>query len=359
MPAHYKPLKRALIFVLTSALVLPAILYAPPSHAWMNCSFSSAPTLNFGAVDVLGGVYPTTSVTINATCTKGGADIGTRGYLCLNIGDGSGADPIRGSRDTYAPRLISNGSNYAGFQIYTDPGYSNFWGTYAPNGNPHQLFFDFSAGKSVTQSLTFYGRIAAIAPVLNGTTTLETIAPASYNSSFVGGHTLWESTLLTNQTVGTNCTPQWYNRSGQFPFSVAATVVPNCKIKGSIANIDFGTNPTTATNLQANTTLTVQCTRTTPYAIGLKPSNNNANGAGVMNHISSPGDTVAYQLRKATGMSAAAWGNTTAVAPGAAGNGVQGTGTGADQNYIIYATVASANSAAGDYMDTVLTTVTY
>ena len=68
-------------------------------------------------------------------------------------------------------------------------------------------------------------------------------------------------------------------------------------------------------------------------------------------------DTVAYQLRSTAGMSGTIWGNTaTSIS---VGNGVAGTGTGSDQNHTIYATLASANAAAGNYQDTVTVTGNY
>ncbi len=331
-----------------------------PARATLNCSFT-APTINFGAVDVLSGIYTQTTASMTMTCTKAAGDVGNTGNVCLFIGDGSGADPVRGTvSTTYAPRFLVSGTNYAGFQIYTDPGYSTFWGTFAPNPSPQLISFTFTGGsRTYTAPVVFYAQMAAISPALNGTTTLQSIVPGAYASSFSGGHTLWYSTLTTNQTVDTHCNPRLYSRSGNFPFSVSATVNANCLVN-SVANINFGTQASIATNLQGSTSLSVQCTRTTPYYIGLQPSNGSLTGAGVMSSVANPlnTDQVPYQLRQTAGMSGTIWGNT--ATSSSAGNGRGGMGTGVStQSYTIYATVPTANYSPDDYKDIVTVTVNF
>ena len=69
--------------------------------------------------------------------------------------------------------------------------------------------------------------------------------------------------------------------------------------------------------------------------------------------VIAPPDTVGYQLRQATGMSAAVWGNTVGT------NTVSGTGTGLPISTPVFATVPSANSAPAAYADTVTINVAY
>ena len=145
-------------------------------------------------------------------------------------------------------------------------------------------------------------------------------------------------------------------------FEVKLTVRAACSVgaAGSIAAVDFGTEDASATNLQGSTSLNVTCSKKTPYFIGLTPSNNSTTGAGIMTAASpvvAPDNTVAYQLRQATGTSAAVWGNTATST--AVGNGVGGTGNGAAQSVPVFATVPSANSTPGAYLDTVTVTVNY
>jgi spore coat protein U-like protein len=140
-------------------------------------------------------------------------------------------------------------------------------------------------------------------------------------------------------------------------FQVLITVAKACSVTaGNASNIDFGTVNSSATGLVASSNISVTCSKTTPYNVGLMPSNTNTVGAGAMTSTSGGSDSVAYQLRSvsATGP---VWGNT--ATPTAVGNGVAGTGTGVAQVIPVFATVANANVTPGDYADTVTVQVNY
>jgi spore coat protein U-like protein len=140
-------------------------------------------------------------------------------------------------------------------------------------------------------------------------------------------------------------------------FQVLITVTKACSVTaGTASNIDFGSVASTATALSASSNISVTCSKSTPYNIGMLPSNNNTTGAGVMSPVVAGPDTIAYQLRSvsATGP---IWGNT--ATPTAVGNGVAGTGTGAAQSIPVWATVASVNVTPGAYLDTVTVQVNY
>ncbi len=136
-------------------------------------------------------------------------------------------------------------------------------------------------------------------------------------------------------------------------FQVKIVVQKSCVIATTAASdIDFGTVDASATNLQGSSSLTVNCSKNTPYTIALKPTAASTSGAGAM--ISAPaGDTVAYQLRQATGMAAAVWGNVVGT------NTVAGSGDGTVQTKTIYATVPSANVLPVAYSDTVTISVAF
>lgn len=141
-------------------------------------------------------------------------------------------------------------------------------------------------------------------------------------------------------------------------FQVKITIRASCTVTAGVASdIDFGSNAASATNLQAQSNIKLNCSKGTPYYVGLGPSNGSAAGAGVMTETGGAADTVAYQLRSSAGMAGAVWGNSATAS--SAGNGVGGAGSGADQNIPVYATVASANSRPGTYADTVTVSVHY
>ena len=143
-------------------------------------------------------------------------------------------------------------------------------------------------------------------------------------------------------------------------FQVKITIQKSCTITaGSASDIDLGTHPATDTNITGSNTISVNCSKTTPYFIGLLPSNSNSTGAGVMSSTSggSNTDTVPYQLRSTSGMAGTIWGDTATAT--AVGNGVAGTGTGAAVTHTVYATVPSANFTPDSYADTVTVHVNF
>jgi len=140
-------------------------------------------------------------------------------------------------------------------------------------------------------------------------------------------------------------------------FQVRMTILKSCSVTaGTSSDINLGSVSSTATGVSGSSAITVNCSKNTPYYIGLAPSNNNTAGAGTMARTGTPADTVAYQLRSlsATGP---VWGNTATSTD--VGNGVSGTGNGGAQSHTVFASVANANSTPGNYLDTVTVTVNY
>lgn len=141
-------------------------------------------------------------------------------------------------------------------------------------------------------------------------------------------------------------------------FNVTVTIQKTCNVTaGAPSNISMGTVASTATNVLGNSTITVYCSKTTPYYVGLAPSNGSTTGAGTMAGTGANTDTVAYQLSSTTGPSGTVWGNTATAT--AVGNGVSGTGSGANQTLTVYATAPSANFTPDVYTDTVTVNVNY
>ena len=141
-------------------------------------------------------------------------------------------------------------------------------------------------------------------------------------------------------------------------FQVTMTIQKACTVTaGAPSNIALGTVASTATNVAGNNTITVNCSKTTPYFIGLAPSNANTGGAGQMSGTGANVDKVAYQLRSATGTSGAIWGNTATTTT--VGNGVTGIGTGLPVSIPVWANAPSANFTPDSYADTVTVNVNF
>ncbi len=336
--------------LLITRLLAVACLLLFVQTAKANCTANmQQPLVSFGDVDLLNPGTLTTQATVTVTCTKSAARGTAQTFqVCL------AADGGQGVADQFTPRYMCldgascSTENQFAYNMYIDAARSIIWGTIGRGMQYREMLntsisFSSSEAARTTKSreLTVYAQLI---------TPLSNVPPGRYTASFSGG-----STALAFGT-GSSCGSL---RALRFPFTVSATVVKNCNVNKP-NNIDFGTVNPGDTNLAGSTSLGVTCTSSTPYNIGLKPSNNHTAGAGEMLPVTPGGgntDRIPYQLRSGSGANGTVWGNTATAAQ--TGNGVGGTGTGLQQNYNIYATVPSADYHYGDYQDTVTVQVNY
>jgi spore coat protein U-like protein len=130
-------------------------------------------------------------------------------------------------------------------------------------------------------------------------------------------------------------------------FQVQITIDVACDMTAS--DLDFGTHGFLATDVDAQSALTVTCSNLAPYEIGL---NEGVNGARLMQ--SGAGAQVGYELYT-TAARTIVWddiGGTTVVS---------GTGTGAAQTVDVFGRVPAQTPApaAGAYTDTVTATIQF
>jgi spore coat protein U-like protein len=134
-------------------------------------------------------------------------------------------------------------------------------------------------------------------------------------------------------------------------FQVRITIQESC-IVASTNSLDFGSQNILAANVDQTTTLSVQCTPSTAYDIGL----NAGTGVGAtiaVRKMTGAGGTVDYSLYQ-DAPRAILWGDSVGT------NTVSGTGNGAAQSYTVYGRVPPQTTpAAGSYLDTITVTVTY
>jgi spore coat protein U-like protein len=139
-------------------------------------------------------------------------------------------------------------------------------------------------------------------------------------------------------------------------FDVTLIITSTCSVTtGTPVDIAFGSHPSTDTALAASNSISVNCSKGTPYDIGLLPTNTGgtANGTGnLLTSDSGSADSIPYKLFQDSG-STKAWGNTVGI------NTLHDTGTGGSVSKTVYATIASANYTPDSYKDTVDVTVTY
>lgn len=129
---------------------------------------------------------------------------------------------------------------------------------------------------------------------------------------------------------------------------VSATVQATCSITAS--PLAFGTY--SSAQLDAATTLAVNCTNTTSYNVGLDAGG--GTGATVAQRKMVNGaQTLNYTVYSDTGR-ANVWGATVGT------NTVAGTGTGAVQTLNVYGRIAAGQAPTpGSYVDTLTATITY
>lgn len=136
-------------------------------------------------------------------------------------------------------------------------------------------------------------------------------------------------------------------------FQVLITIESACSIDTpSATDIDFGTVASTATNIQAEGTLSVNCTPQTPWDIQLDAGQNSGGDITARAMSDGAGNLVPYQLYQEASRTTV-WGGTEGV------DTVDGVGTGEVQEITVYGLVPSANFPAGSYSDTVTATVVW
>lgn len=133
-------------------------------------------------------------------------------------------------------------------------------------------------------------------------------------------------------------------------FPVTISIDGTCTINAT--DIAFGSVASgTVTPIDAEGTITVNCTLYTPYQIGLDQGLHEDTGNRRM--FDGASAYIIYQLYSDAGH-ATVWGNTLSV------NTVDGIGTGVDVSYTVYARVPNTTGAtSGGYSDTVTATVTF
>jgi spore coat protein U-like protein len=131
-------------------------------------------------------------------------------------------------------------------------------------------------------------------------------------------------------------------------FAVTANVVATCAV--SATGMGFGTYAGAA--LTSSSTLTVTCTNTTPYNVGLNPGATTGATVTTRQMKGTGTNLLNYSLFSNSGMTIN-WGNTT-------GSWVAGTGNGNAQSLTVYGQVpANQLLAIDNYADTITATVNY
>ncbi len=132
------------------------------------------------------------------------------------------------------------------------------------------------------------------------------------------------------------------------------TVSTACNVSGNTLSFGNAINPISGAAVTGSSTLTIECTATTPYTVALSAG---VNAGGITNFLNrkmvNGAYTLAYQLYVDNGYTQV-WGN------GTGSSVYSGTGSGGLQYVTIYGRIPSlTGTVPGTYTDTVTVTVTY
>lgn len=136
-------------------------------------------------------------------------------------------------------------------------------------------------------------------------------------------------------------------------FDVTLTIIADCTISATALN--FGSSQgVLATAVSINSTLSVACTNTTPYNIGLNAGSvaGSTTSARLMagTTVGNTGSTIAFNLYQASGSTN--WGNTQGT------DTKSSTGTGVAQSHTVYGVVPAQSTPQPDtYKSTIIATV--
>lgn len=173
-----------------------------------------------------------------------------------------------------------------------------------------------------------------------------TAIPGNYTANYSGSNIAVDYVYYS---AGVNC-PATAPKSVQPAFNLSATVQAACNVNAT--NMNFGSLTLLNANVDATSTITAQCTNSTPFNIGL----NTGNGSGATvtaRKMTNGTKTIVYSLYQNTARTTI-WGNTVGT------DTASGMGIGANQYLTVYGRVPpQVTPAPATYTDTIIVTITY
>jgi spore coat protein U-like protein len=310
-------------------LLLPFLLAG--TAAAQSCSFAMTDA-NFGTVNLQSGSPIDTTATFSATC-QGLASSTVR--VCASFGAGSG-----GAAGTGAPRYMLSGATQLAYNLYSDAARTSPLGGYSGLLSllgGATLSVPLNASGKGTASFAVYGRIPA---------GQSATPPGTYQSSFAGSETSVYYQYVSILTCG-----QILNgTTSRVPFTVLATVPTSCTV--SATNMNFGSVASLASAVNATSTVTANCTITTPYEVAFNGGVSGANDP--TQRVMSNGSYILKYGLYRNSQRTLPWGNVSGSTTAA------GVGTGSAQQITVYGTVPQGPTPVpGVYSDTIVVTLTY
>ncbi|MBI3275291.1 MAG: spore coat protein U domain-containing protein [Methylocystis sp.] len=304
-------------------------MFATQAQARINCTFAIT-NLNFGHIDLTANAAYDTTGTFTANCTGGSSGQVVR--VCPNINAGSGGTT------TGNPRFMLNGSTKLNFNLFQDAARTIVWGSYLwgfPAYVAPTINIPLNGSGSGSATATIYGRVSA---------GQQTLPPGAYTSSFSGGNT-----RIAYDKTTDSCAKIGNKNATSVSFTVSAAYSSACHLAST--NLSFGSAGLLTSAVAGASTLTVTCSMSTPYTIGLNGGNANASDP-TQRKMASGSAQITYGLYRDPGHSAP-WGATSS-------NWASGAGSGSGQALTVYGLVpAQTTPTPAAYADTIVATVTY
>ncbi len=330
--------------VLLCTVVAPRVASADEAT---NC-YANVTDANFGVVDRFGNTDVTATVTYWCKSDLFGGWLVASKYamakICIELGGGSAAG------STEFNRLMTNAQgDTLQFGLFSDPSRTQRWGHSRPNTPEVTVYYPLSRGEgeSVPAQVTIYGRI----PPQTG------LAAGSYLNLFRAvvendARIVYRYTDRRPQGDPTSCDAGGFNTQQKRsigPFNVTAALPHSCAIKGA-TDMDFGLlTGAISGSLSQTSAITMECTRRTPWQIGL---DNGQNASGDVRRLRSGSSYIAYELNRSA--AGTRWGNTLGA------DTKTGTGQGTEEVVTVHGVINDQTiPAAGQYSDTIKATVTY
>ena len=307
-----------------STLVVLFLSFTPSPVLAYSCSIT-ATIVAFGNVDVSTGAAVDSTATLTLNCTGAPSNKWVRN--CVSIDGGSAWD---------ATSRLMNGpsSPQLRFQLYSDAARTTAWGSWPASLYGGGFTWDvFSTAANLTATTTVYGRVPG---------SQQSIPSGSYSSNL--------TLFFTYDNSDNTACPFNGKGNSSTTFTATATVLSNCIV--SATNLNFGSTGTLSSNIDATSSLSIQCSNGAPYNVGLDAGT--GSGATVATRkMTSGGNTVNYTMYQNAGRTTL-WGTTIGT------NTLSGTGSGSAQNLTVYGRVPTQTTPApGTYADTIVVTVTY
>lgn len=282
-------------------------------------------------MSLIGGAAVNVTGRLSMSCS-GAA--GRRIYVCSHLGAGTGG-VLAG---TGARRYMTSANGRLDFNIYRNSNYTVVWGSsfWGLPPTPAALTVTLGSNGRATASLPVYGRVLV---------SQSGAAAGVYTSSF-NGSDAW----ATYAYDATSCAQVGSARAVAVPLQVTGTVLSACRV--SATPINFGTASLLRNGVDAQGTISVTCSRGTPFAIKLGGGNAAATDPRSRSLRQSSGALVTYGIFQDAARTIP-WGNQESNDLNVA------AATGLTQVFPAFGRVPAQRATPGTYSDTVLVEVTY